>query len=74
MIYAEIIFLHISNGTEILFVSILKLIVDTFVSFLKKKKGGRSTYYLPLKREYRCFRFINDNSKKERNESVKVVQ
>ena len=37
MIYAEIIFLHISNGSEIAFMSILKLFVDTFVSFLKRE-------------------------------------
>ena len=43
-IYAEIIFLHISNGTDIPLISILKLFVDTFVSF--SEKGGN--YYLPL--------------------------
>ena len=31
------IFLHISNGSEIPLMSILKLFVDTFVSFLKKR-------------------------------------
>ena len=34
-IYAEIIFLHISNGSEIPLISILKSFVDTLVSFLK---------------------------------------
>ena len=56
------IFLHIFNGSEIPLMSILKLIVDTFVSFLKK--GGN--FYLPLNLEYSGFRFINDNSKKEK--------
>ena len=36
MIYAEMISLHISNGSEIPFMSILKLSVDTFVSLLKR--------------------------------------
>ena len=36
MIYAEKIFLHISNGSEIPSVSILKLFVGTFVSFEKE--------------------------------------
>ena len=31
------IFLHISNGTEIPLMSILKLFIDTFVSFLKRE-------------------------------------
>ena len=31
------IFLHISKGSEILLMSILKLFVDTFVSFLKRE-------------------------------------
>ena len=35
-----IIFLNISNGSEIRLMSILKLFVDTFVSFLKTQKGG----------------------------------
>ena len=35
--YAEIIFLHISNGLAIPLVSILKLFVDTFVIFLKRE-------------------------------------
>ena len=35
-IYAEIIFLHISNGLEILFMSILKLFVETFVGFSER--------------------------------------
>ena len=30
-------FFHISNGSEILLKSILKLFVDTFVSFLKRE-------------------------------------
>ena len=33
-IYVEIIFLHISNGSEILLIFILKLFVDTLVSSL----------------------------------------
>ena len=40
----EKIFLHISNGSEIRLMSILKLFVDTFVDFFEK--GGN--YYLPL--------------------------
>ena len=36
-IYAEITFLHISNGSEIPYMSILKSFVDTFVSFMKKE-------------------------------------
>ena len=36
-IYAEIVFFHISNGSDIPFMSILNLFVDTFVSFLKRK-------------------------------------
>ena len=36
-IYAEIIFLHISNGSEILLMSILELFIDTFVNLLKRK-------------------------------------
>ena len=36
-IYAEIIFLHISNGLEIPLMSILKLFVHTFVSFMKRE-------------------------------------
>ena len=35
-IYAEKIFLHISNESEIPLMSILKLFVYTFVSFLKR--------------------------------------
>ena len=31
------IFLHISNGTEIALMSILKLFLDIFVSFLKRE-------------------------------------
>ena len=53
--------------------SILKLFVDTFVSFFEK--GGN--YYLPSKWEYNDFRFIDDNSlkeKMEKSDSVKVVQ
>ena len=50
MIYAEIIFLHISDGSEIPFMSILKLFFNTFVSFLKREV---------------IIIFINDNSKKE---------
>ena len=67
------IFLHISNGSEIPLMYILELFVDTFVSFLKRK----GNYFLPLNREYSGFRFINDNSKfgkNGRNESAKVVQ
>ena len=37
-------FLHISNGSEIQLMSILKLFVDTFVSFFEK--GGN--YYFPF--------------------------
>ena len=52
--------------------SILKLFVDTFVSF---EKGGN--YYLPLNGKYYGFRYINENSEKEKkrkSESVKVVK
>ena len=31
------IFLHISNGSEIPLMSVLKLLVDTFVSFLERE-------------------------------------
>ena len=37
MIYAEIIFLQIYNGSEIPLMSILKLFVDAFGSFLKRE-------------------------------------
>ena len=69
------IFLHISNGSEIRLMSISKLFVDTSVSFLKKG----SNYYLPLSWEYSGFRFINDSSKKEKKwkkwigESGKII-
>ena len=68
-------FLHICNGSEIPLMSILKLFVDDFVSFLKK--GGN--YYLPLNWEYivvlylyylHLYLFINDNSKKEEMEKM----
>ena len=59
---SEIIFLHISNGSEIPFICILKLFFDTFVRFLKRGVN----YYLPLNWEYSGFRFINDSSKKEK--------
>ena len=36
-IFAEIRCLHISNGSEIPLMSILKLFVDTFVSLLKRQ-------------------------------------
>ena len=39
--------------------SILKLFLDTFVSFFEK--GGN--YYLPFKLEYNGLRFIDDNFK-----------
>ena len=58
--------------SEIPLISILKLFVDSFVSF--SEKGGN--YYILLNWECSGFRFINDNSKKEKigkNESVKVV-
>ena len=44
MIYAEMIFLYISNGSAIPLMSILKLFVDTFCSF--SEKGGN--HFLPL--------------------------
>ena len=44
MIYAEIIFLHISFESEIQLMSILKLFFDAFVGFIEK--GGN--YYLTL--------------------------
>ena len=37
MIYAEIIFLHFSNRSDIPLMSTLKLFVDTFVSFLTRE-------------------------------------
>ena len=61
-IYAEIIFLHISYGSEISLMSILKLFVDTLDSFFEK--GGN--YHLPLNSEYSGFRFSKDISKKEK--------
>ena len=60
-IYAEIIFLHISNRSEILLMSILKLFVYTLVSFLK-----REVIIISLWIENSGFRFIHDNSKKEK--------
>ena len=68
MIYAEIIFLHIYNGSEIPLMSILKLFVDSFCQF--SENGGN--HYLPLNLESIGFRFINDNSKKEN--TMKLVQ
>ena len=65
--------MHISHGSEIPLMSILKLFVDTFVSFLKRKVK----IIPPLNGEYSGIKFINNNSKKEKvgkNESVKVVQ
>ena len=60
------IFLHISNRPEIPLTSILKSIVDTFVSFLK-----RGNYIISLCNEnIVVLRFINDNSKKEKKENV----
>ena len=47
--------------------SILKLSVDTFASFCEK--GGN--YYLPLNWEFNDFRFINENSKKEKQKTKK---
>ena len=41
---------HISNGSEILLMSILKLSVDGFI--FSEKKGN---YYLPLNKEYSGF-------------------
>ena len=67
------IFLHIFNRPEIDLMSILKLFVDIFLIFLKKE----GNYYLPLNWEYNGFRFIDDNSYKEKwkkSDSVKVVQ
>ena len=52
----KIIFLHISNGSEIPLISILNFFVDIFVSFLKR--GEIETIVV--------FRLINDNSKKEK--------
>ena len=71
---AEIIFFHISNVSDIPLMSILKLFVDTFVSFLK-----REVIIFPLwtenivvldsqmiiQRRKKC--------KKKKNESEKVV-
>ena len=67
-IYADIIFFffHISNGSEIPLMSILKLFFNTFASFCEK--GGN--YYLPLNWEYSGFRFITDNSKEEKMEKI----
>ena len=60
-----------SNGSEILLMSILKLFVDTSVSF--SAKGGN--YYPPLNCEYSGFRFINEKEKMEKKKDlVKVVQ
>ena len=51
---------------EIDLMSILKLFVDTFVSFFFFfEKGGN--YYLLLKCEYNGFRLIDDHSNKEKN-------
>ena len=44
MIYAEIIFLHVSNESEIPLMSILKLFVNTYISFFEK--GGN--HYLSV--------------------------
>ena len=60
--YTVIVFLHSFNRPEIHLMSILKLFVDIFVSFFEK--GGN--YYMPLNREYNGFRFIDDNSYKEK--------
>ena len=57
--------MHISNGSEIHFMSIFKLFVDIFVSYLM---GGN--YHLPLKWEYNDLRFIDDNSNREKMEKV----
>ena len=59
-------FLHIFNRSQIPLMSIFKLFVDTYVSF--SEKGGN--YYLLLNWEYNGFRFINDNSKKEKMEKM----
>ena len=58
--------MHIFNRPEIHWMSILKSFVDIFVSFFEK--GGN--YYLPLNWEYIGFRFIDDNSYKEKMEKV----
>ena len=67
------IFFHISNREEIPLISILKLCLDTFVRFFEK--GGNC--YLPFEPEDNGFRFIDNNSKREKNgksESLETVQ
>ena len=61
------IFLHISNGSEIQLMSILKLFVDTFVSFLKREVIIISL----LIENIVVLDFLNDYPKKEKNESMK---
>ena len=61
------IFLHISNGSEIQLMSILKLFVDTFVSFLKREVIIISL----LIENIVVLDFLNDYPKKEKNGSMK---
>ena len=69
--YAEIIYLHVSNRSEIPLMSISKSFVDidTFVSFLKSGGGGFN-YSIHSYWEYSGFKFINDNSMKEKMEKM----
>ena len=68
-IYTDIISLHISNHSEISLVSILKLFVDTFVSFLKREV----IYYLLFEWEYSDFRFMDENSEDKKGKKGKKV-
>ena len=62
------IFLHISNRSEVRLMSILKLFVNTNVSFLKRNEIIISLYL-----EYSGFRFMNGNSKKEKVKKKKKI-
>ena len=68
------IFLHISNGSEIPLMSVLKLLVDTFVSFLEREviiislrieNMGNLDLSMIIKRM---------KKKKKKKKSVKLVQ
>ena len=61
--------LHISNEPEIPLKTFLKLLVDTFVTFLR-----REVIIISLCNEkVSGFRFINDNSKKENGLSLIIA-
>ena len=59
------IFLNISNGSEIPLMSIMKLFVDTFVSLLRREVDLIIISFLPITRR-RNFRLLQIEKKKKK--------